>query len=212
MKIDLGSKIITIRGWRGKDKKAFLKSLEDKEISETKVMDTLVYSCIEEDVILSTQEFKYVLSRIRAISLGEEITIEFYCTECGELYTETFLLKDIMRFTYTELKEIQEEGIKIKIGEIKNKSIYIQKLAEDELYDLLLRVESFNNDESFTLDELMEKFDNLELNTLSSIIQQYNNSKFTIDDVNIVKCPFCKFETKYEFDELPEFFPETWFE
>jgi hypothetical protein len=212
MKIDIGSKQINIRGWKGKDKKAFLNALKVEKIDENNVMDTLVYSCIEEDIILSTDEFKYVLSRIRAISLGEEINIEFYCTKCGELYKKDFLLKDIIRWSYNNLKEIKVQDIIIKLGEIKNKTIYIQKIAEDELYDLLLRIESFNGDTSFTLDELIDKFDNLDLSIISNIIEQYENAKFKLLNINTVECPKCKNKTDFEFDELPGFFPQSWFE
>lgn len=210
--INLGSKKIHIRKWKGRDKKAFLASLKAKEINESDVMDTLVYGCIREKVVLSTEEFKYVLSRIRAISLGEEIRIEFYCIECGEIHKETFQLNNIIRYTCGNLKEIKEKDVLIKLGEIRNKTIYIKKLGEDSLYDLLLRVESFNGDDAFTLDSLMEKFDDLDIDVLASIIEQYENAKFKVQDTNTVICPKCKNETDYIFDELPKFFPESWFE
>lgn len=211
MILQVGNKKINIRKWKGKDKKAFIKALQEKDLNEIQVMNSLVYSCIEEDVILSIEEFKYVLSRIRAISLGEEIKIEFYCQKCGEIHTHEFLLKDIVRFSYTDLKELNAHNVNIKIGEIRNKQFYIEKIAEDPLYDLLLRVISFNGINTFTLDELMDKFDELDLDILSTIIEQYENAKFKVQDINNVICPNCKTKTEYEFDELPNFFPESWF-
>ncbi len=212
MEIDLGSKKINIRSWKGRDKKAFLKALKDEDVQENVVMNALVYNCIEEDVILSIPEFKYVLSRIRAISLGEELEIEFYCTECSTIHKQKFLLKDIIKYSYTNLKELKYQNIIIELGEIKNKEIYIQKIAQDPLYDLLLRVESFNGNNTFTLEELEEKFDDLDLNILTEIITQFDDAKFTVLDENYVTCPECKDKVLFEFDELPNFFPESWFE
>jgi len=212
MEIQLGNKKLNIRGWKGKDKKAFLSSIKAEALDEKRVMESIVYECIEEkNVVLSIEEFKYVLVKIRAISLGEEIKINFYCRKCSELFEKTFLLKDIIKYSYKDLKEIKAPGVVIKLDEIKNKEIYIQKLKEDDLYDLLLRVKSFNGDDTFTLDELMDKFDDLDLSVLSNIIEQYEAAKFKVLDVNAVTCPSCQDVINYEFDELPEFFPSSWF-
>ena len=212
MKIKVGNKNLTIRKWKGKDKKNFINALKKKDIDENEVMQALVYSCIEESAALSVDEFRYVLSRIRAESLGEEIKIEFYCTKCGELYTKTFLLKDIISFSYNELKEIKVDGVHIVLGEIRNKEFYIKKVSEDQLYDLLLRIKSYNGNDTFTLSELEEMFDDMDIDTLDKVLQIYNDAKFKVLDVNTVQCPSCSHQTKYKFDELPGFFPQSWFD
>jgi hypothetical protein len=212
MKLIVGNKHLTMKKWKGKDKKNFINALKKKDIDENEVMQSLVYSCIEEAQALSVDEFKYVLSRIRAESLGEEINIEFYCASCGELYTKTFLLKDIISYSYNELKEIKVNDVHIVLGEIRNKDFYIKKIAEDEIFDLLLRIKSINGNDTFTLDELVEMFDDMEIDTLDKVLEIYNESKFKVLDVNTVKCPSCSKETKYKFDELPGFFPQSWFD
>jgi rubredoxin len=211
MILDLGNKTINIRKWKGKDKKKFISSLQKKDIDEIEVMQSLVYDCVEEDVVLSVDEFRYVLSRIRALTLGEEISIDFYCKNCGIIHKETFNLKDAIRFNYKPRKTLEVNDVKIELGDIRNKEFYIKKIAEDEIYDLLLRIVSFNSDNTFTLDELVDKLDELDLDVLDEIMKQYNESKFSIDSINTVTCPECKTEVKYDFDELPGFFPESWF-
>jgi hypothetical protein len=210
MELKLGNRTIHIRKWKGKDKKNFINSLKSENVDKLKLMNTLVYDCIEEDVILSNEEFKYVLTRIRAESLGEEFDIEFYCDGCGSLFTKKLLLKDIITYSFDELKEINVHGISIKLGPIKNKEVYLDLMDKDENYDFLLRIESFNGDDSFTLKELEEKIDDLDLDVLTDIMEIYHKSRFTVKDVNTITCN-CGKSHRYIFDEIPGFLPEDWF-
>lgn len=211
MKLKVGNKTLTVRKWKGKDKKKFINALKRTRVSEQDVMDSLVYDCIEEDVVLSNEEYRYVVSRIRAMSLGEEFNVEFYCKECGETYSKTFMLKDILTYTYKDLKEINVQNTKIKFGDIKNKEFYVQKINEDINYDFLLRIEKFNNNDSFTLEELEEMVEDLDLDVLEEIMTKYHESKFTVHDVHSVECTNCGHSQKYKFDDIPGFFPKSWF-
>lgn len=212
LKLKVGNKVIHCRKWKGKDKKRFVAAINKENVSETDVMQALVYDCIEEDVNLDVEEFRFVLSRIRAYSLGENIHTEFYCESCGNLYEKNFKLKDIITYSFKEgFSELKSGDTRIKIGEIKNRELYTKYIQEDDIYDLLLRVESINNDDSFNLETLIDKFDDLDLDVLADLLEQFEASKFKVLDVNTVECTHCEKETKFKFDELPGFFPETWF-
>jgi len=213
MKLKVGNRNLTIRKWKGKDKKAFINSLKEENINEEDVMNALVYDSIEEEnVILSSDEFKYVLSRIRAYSLGEEINVEFMCGECGEIHTQTFELKNLLKYEFKPLKEIKIPGAHIKFGEIANKELYISKIKEDEDYDFLLRISEINENNTFTLNELEMIIDDLDIDVLTEVMTIWEESKFKLDDVGLVKCPNCGDEVYYQFDEIPGFFPTSWFE
>lgn len=212
MKLKVGNNNLTIRKWKGKDKKNFMSLINGEEVNEHEIMESIVYSCIEEDVVLSVDEFKYVLSRIRAYSLGEGISVEFYCESCGSVFKQDFKLSDVYSYTYTELNEIKVPGYTIKMGDIKNKDFYIEKIKEDSLYDFLLRIESINGDDTYDLEKLEELFDEMDIDILTDILDQYEDARFKLKDINTVKCPSCFKETKYQFDELPGFFPDSWFE
>ena len=86
----------------------------------------------------------------------------------------------------------------------------MKKVSEDEIFDLLLRVESFNGDDSFTLEELIAKFDDLDIDVLEDVLNQWEDNKFVVNDINEVVCPKCKNVELYSFDAIPNFFPETW--
>lgn len=212
MKLTVGEKTITISKWKGKNKKNFVKLLNSDEPNEQKVMDTLVYSCIEEkDVILSTDEFRYVLSKIRALSLGENIDFEFYCEKCKEIFKRRIKISDTIRYTYKDLKEIKIPGAMIKLGPVKNKEMYLNKIAEDPDFDMLFRIESINGNDTFTLNELENIIDDLDIDVLEKVVSIFDEHKFKIDDTNTVTCD-CKHEMKFKFDELPDFFPSSWFD
>lgn len=210
MRIKVGNKNLTIRKWKGKDKKKFVSLMKAENPDENAILDALVYSCIEEDVILSIQEMKYVLTRIRSLSLGDDFNISLTCDNCDTETTHSFKISDVIKSKFIDRNEIVSGDTKIKIGKIKNKNIYLKKVAEDDMFDLLLRVEDFCGDESFTLDDLIEKFDNLDVDVLEDIIDQWEAIRFKISDINGVECPQCKARRLYSFDAIPEFFPESW--
>ena len=210
-KIQVGDKVITIRKWKGKDKRTFVSVLKNPESTELDLMNAICYSCIEEPVVLSIDEFRYVLSRIRAFSLGEEFSIDFYCKKCGELFTKEFKLSEVFRPSFSPVKEINGGNVHIKLDDIKNKEFYYKKLKEDQIYDLLLRIEEFNGDDSFTLEQLIEKFDELDVDVIEKIFTIWEESRFKIDDENEVQCPHCGNVELYKFDEIPGFFPQSWF-
>ena len=74
----------------------------------------------------------------------------------------------------------------------------------------LLKIESFNGDDAFTLEGLIEKFEDLEIDTITEIMEIYDDHKFKVNDVNEIECD-CGHKMKFEFDELPGFFPDSWF-
>lgn len=210
MKLKLGNKTVTIRKWKGKDKKALINALKANENKDQSVIKSLVYSCIEEDVALDVQELQYVLMHIRALSLGDTFNIDLHCDSCNTESKYTYKISDVIRYSFIDKNILQSGDVTIKLGKIRNKEFYLKKVVEDSMYDLLLRVESFNGDESFTLDELIEKFDDLDVDVLDDIINQWETTRFKLDDINEVECPNCHNKELYKFDAIPNFFPESW--
>lgn len=211
MKISVGDKSITIKKWKGKHKKEFIRLLKEDKPDELAIMETLVYSCIDEDVILSTEEFRYVLMKIRALSLGKTISADFYCEKCGELHKHEFNLEELLKPVFKPIKKIEYQGTKIKLGPIRNKKIYIEKVSEDDIYDLLMRVSSINNNDGFSLLELEEIIEELDIDVIEEIFNIWEDHRFKLNDINEVECPHCHHKELYKFDELPGFFPDSWF-
>lgn len=210
MKLDLGNKTITIRKWKGKDKKNFINDFKEEK-DQNAFIDHLIYSCIDEDVVLSQDELKYVLSRIRAISIGDDFDMDFYCEECGEIHNQTFKITDVIDFEVSKENLIKSGPVKIRLQEVRNKEYYQKAIQEDDLYDFLLRIKSFNNNDGLTLEELEAELENLDVDVLDDVMEQWENIRFKIKDINKVTCPSCNHEELYEFDEIPGFIPDSWF-
>ena len=221
MKIVLKDKTLTVRKWKGKDKKRFMNLMQQPEPDEDQIMQTLVYNCIESavgpngvidinDIILSTDEFKYTISMIRSASLGDEIEYNFYCTECSETKKRIYNITDIIKGSFGDGESISADGVEIILGGIRNKEYYLEKLKEGSIFDFFLRIKSINGNDSFDLDFLIDFFDDLDIDIIDDVLGQYDDIRFKVDDVNEFVCD-CGHTEKFHFDELPEFFPSEWF-
>lgn len=217
--LDFKGKKLKFRKWKAKDRKEFIKNLQkDEKIDEKEITKHLVYNCLEDkDICLNINEFKYILTRIRAKSIGEDINFNLICSNCEKEYEVKKELKDIIKQQYKKYKPIKVKDIEIELCDIKNKNFYLQTIesieTEEEyvLIDFLFHINKINDNDTFRFEELIDYFDNLELDIFDEIFDQWDDLKFKIDDISYIECPHCKNKQKYKFDDLPGFFPESWF-
>lgn len=215
MKVKLNDREITIRKWKAKEKKEFLRTVRSSESLDT-LQDVLVYNCVEEDIALNSEEFKYIMTMIRSYSLGDEIELEFYCDDCKKKFLRTIKLSEIVKPIISNNTEIKTKNYKIKLGKIKNSKFYKETMKKNPLeekdYDFYLRIESINGDDSMSLDETIEMFNEMNIDEFDEIFEQWEQIRFKVDDTAIIECVSCKSRVKYSFDEIPGFFPPAWFE
>jgi len=216
--VPFGKKEVTIREWKGKDRKAFKNLIKESDnLSEEAIADILVYKCIEEDVVLSPYELKYILGLLRSKSISDDIKFNWTC-ECSHKNTTDLKISEIQRgIVYDgEAPEFKLNGKTVVFKNVKNTKIYKELMtsANEErfLVDMALHIHSIDGDESRTLQELLEYFDE-ECTTkeLDKLWNQYRECMFKLDDVNELTCERCNTKQKFRFDEIPGFFPETWF-
>lgn len=210
-KVKLNNQEITIRKWKAKEKLAFTDIMKNKK-DKSSLVDLLVYNCIEEDVAFSKDEYKYVLSKIRSLSLGDEIPLQFTCEHCDEQFITVINLSEVIKPIFKDVNEISTEKYDIKLGKIKNTKYYKEVInqAPDEL-DFYLRIQSINDNDGYSLEEIIEYFGNMDVQDFDDIFEQWDKIKLTIDDVQVIECPHCNGKTQYEFDDIPGFFPANWF-
>ena len=215
MKIKLNSnKELTIRKWKAKEKKEFLNTVRTNQSLDS-LQDVLVYNCIEENVALNAEEFKYIMTQIRSYSLGNEIELEFYCDDCKSKFLKTIELDKIIIPIFSNKNEIKTKNHNIKIGSIKNPNFYKQIINENpeyaDEYDFYLRISDIDSNDTLTLGEIVEFFDNMDIDEFDEIFKQWEDIKFKVNDIADIECPTCEKSTKYDFDEIPGFFPGSWF-
>ena len=207
-------KTYKIRKWKAKEKKEFLKIIKTEDNLD-RVQDVLVYNCIDGDAAFNTSEFKYVISRLRQYSLGNEIELEFYCDDCKIKFLKTIELDKIIIPIFSNKNEIKTKKHNIKIGSIKNPNFYKQIINENpeyaDEYDFYLRISDIDSNDTLTLEEIVEFFDNMDIDEFDEIFKQWEDIKFKVNDIADIECPMCEKSTKYNFDEIPGFFPGSWF-
>lgn len=184
----------------------------------------LVYDLLEEFVPLDVEEFNYVLYRIRDFSYNTPIKYTITCNECGRDFDVAYKLCDLYRpmngysqdvtkehtvndktmsmtFSHISVKDFEqyESIITAETDEFKNLLIdfiyhikYINGLAVDDRVKLFKDIEEWDADifENFFFD--------------------FNSIKFYVDVNNRVKCPHCLQSTVLNFDEFPNFYPDSW--
>lgn len=203
-----------VRKWKAKEKKEFLNLIKKGESLDA-LADILVYNCIEGKAAFNADEFKYFFSKMRQISLGNEINLEFYCDECKSKFLKTIELDKIIKPLFSNIKDIKTKNYTIKIGTIRNSDFYKQIISSNpensNEYDFYLRISSINSNDSMTLEEIVNLFDNMDIDEFDSIFEQWENMRFKIDDTTVIECNNCSHSVRYSFDEVPGFFPSSWF-
>lgn len=201
---------VNARKWKAKEKFSFKNSIKE---GTNDIIESLVYKCLDNNVVLSPNEYKYALAQIRAHSLGEEIELEFFCDSCNERFRTKVNLNEIVKPVYKEIKEIKTKNHNILLGTIKNPDFYKKVIvqAPNEL-DFYLRIHSINDEECFSIEEVIKYFNEMDIDEFEEIINQWEEIKFKIDDIFEVKCTKCGEGKKYQFDEIPGFFPNSWYE
>lgn len=217
-KLDLGHRTIKFRKWKVKDRKQ-LKKVIDKPDEILKVM---VLDCLEDpNTDLSPEEFEYIFIKIREASISDNFNFGFNCS-CGATTMENkenYKISDVIKFTFSEYKDIviKDKDISIKLGPVRNKKFYNDEVMNPqnadltETIDLVLHVSEFNNKQDFTYNDLLNYFLDMDADLYDKIFDEYSKYKFSLINTKDINCKRCKKTFKFAFDEIPEFFPETWF-
>lgn len=205
-----------IRKWKAREKREFLNTIKNGESLDT-LQGVLVYNCIEGEAAFNPDEFKYMMSQIRQYSIGNTVDLEFYCKCCKNKFLKNIEIDKLIKPIKSNKKEIKSKNYNIIIGEIKNPNYY-KSITEDINYisytkevDFYLRIVSINDNDCMSLDEIIDLFDNMDIDEFDNIFNQWEDIKFKIDDKYNVECSSCNDSVVYSFDEIPGFFPPSWF-
>lgn len=214
--VNINNQRVRFRKWKGKDKKKFLSILSNAQTETLTLKDTvdvLIRSQLEshKDQTFTQEEIRYLLSRIRAQSLGNVLSVKLHCQACQQPFTHEYKITSIIKAKHSTLDVYDDGEVSIKFGKIRNQDLYFEKIQEDEALEIFFNIEEFNFQKHYSIPELIDAFDELDLDTLDNILNYYNENRFFVNDLHEIKCPHCNEIGVYEFDELPGFFPESWF-
>lgn len=222
---------IKIRKWKGKDKRKFLNaisksqsasSINTEEPAQGLTLKDTIDILVNEQIVsvnnkdklipLSHDQYRYLLSRIRVFSLGNKLNTTLLCEECGENFNFEFNITDVLKARHSTLEDYDNGEVFIKFGPIRNIDQYLAAMEENMDLDMFFHIEEFNGSKEFSINSLIDEFDDLDLSTIDDIVSYFEDNKFKVLDVNEVTCPHCEEVNLFEFDEIPGFFPDAWFE
>jgi len=205
--IDLGHKKVIARKWKAKDRKNFKKALKISEDIDVSIISELVINCLQNpDEALSYEELQYILIEIRKYSISDKVNFEYICDVCEKHNKIRFDLDDINRPQWEKWGIV--DGI--QFGNIVNSKFYNDnKDEDDDIKELAFHTVSINGVDTYTFDEIVEYFDDMDIARFDAILDKYNKMKFTIGNTKEFQCE-CGNKQVFEFDEIPEFFPDNW--
>lgn len=214
--LDLGHKKVHIRKWKVKDRNQFLELLKNDSInaSEKKILNILVLNCIKEkDIDLNPEELQYIFLKIRELSIGDEFDFQYTCEKCGNINKSTEKISEIFTFTYSEFQERTYGNIVIKYSNVKNPESFNKRVISDdfdELDDLCYHIESING-KMYKFQDVKNFFENLDTQTMDIILKDFYKMQFLLNQSKEFKCSECENKKTFIFDEIPNFFPDSWF-
>lgn len=217
--IKLGDKTVQVRKWKGKDRNVFKKLLANTNTKPKEILNTMVIECLQDkDVALSPDMLEYLFIKVRELSISDNFDVKWKCAnpECNEVNNINLNVNDVFSTSFEGYSEINVQDYKFEIKAPVNAKFYnkaIQDISQDtdvEIVEFALCVSAVNNEIDFTFDELVEFLEELDTETIDQIIYMFNKMKFKIDKIHELTCEKCKQKVKYEFDEIPDFFPQNW--
>ena len=213
--INVGNKEIFFRKWKVKDRKKYIHGLKNDVLVD--VQDALVYDCLEnKDLNLDFDEYEYVLTRIRIATFGKNIEVELNCDKCNSKFSYSIDIEKSHKPSFIS-NSVKTSELEFELDQIKDRKTFIDKyldcltLEEGMYLEFISRIRTINGNE-VTDEEIEDIMDELDADEAEEIFSQYSKNKFKLDKINTIVCPNCGAEELYEFDDLPGFFPTSWFE
>ena len=157
-------KEVKYRKWKVKDKKKYTKALMEKNAID--IADALVYDCIEDkNLPLTTNEYRYMLMKIRCETVGSFATFKFNCNNCNEEFEIEEDINNVLIPHYKDYGTLKTDNVTLKMGPIKNKQTFNEYLIDAKtpreiyLIEFLIQIEEINGEDVFTIEYLNDFID-----------------------------------------------------
>lgn len=226
-KLKIRNKELNVRKWKVKDRIAFKKLLSSAEnLAEYDIADVLVFPCIkEQNILLTSEELKWVSTSIRKLSIGETFEFKYICLNenCKNAQATTLTIDSVNIPVYEDWKHIENAKINVKFGEQVKPQFYkdvitkIEKSSDDvfkqfnlELSDLAMHIIEIDDISTMSFNDMLEYLQNLDDDVFEEIVKEYNKQRFTVKNTRSVICEHCQHEQWYVFDAIEDFFPKSW--
>ena len=206
-------KEVKYRKWKVKDKKKYTKALMEKNAID--IADALVYDCIEDkNLSLTSNEYRYMLMKIRCETVGSFATFKFNCNNCNEEFEIEEDINNVLIPHYKDYGTLKTDNVTLKMGPIKNKQTFNEYLIDAKtpreiyLIEFLIQIEEINGEDVFTIEYLNDFIDNLDYGDAEELFYQWEEMLFDIYTKHEATCPHCNHTDEYNFEKIPDFYPD----
>lgn len=211
-RIKIRDKVIEFRKWKVKDRKNF--STAQGALEKRKA---LVYNCLKDpEIALDNEEYNFILEKIRAVSIKDEIGYNLQCSNCGKEFSLYVNINDVTDCAFSDYHPIEVEDIKIELQDVKNRDFYesamkvVKDINEKYITDFALHIKSINDNNSLSFQDVVNFILDLDIDIYEEIFKQWDLIRFKCVNLQSVVCPHCNKETIYNFNDFPGFFPKSW--
>ena len=213
------NKSLKYRPFVVKDEKALLIAQQSKD--EQVMLDTLkliIQSCSISDVdvdTLATFDVEYIFTQLRAVSVGEIVTLVFRCDTCEDPNAKAPVDIDLQKLKVfvpenhsTKISLFDDVGIKMKYPTLST----IAKLGEDISLDVIMDCVDFiyDSDEVYKpQDQTREELENFFNNLTSDQYEKVENFFVTMPSLRYdfsYTCPVCNKKHDRFLEGLSSFF------
>ncbi len=211
-RIKIRDKVIEFRKWKVKDRKDF--SAAQGSLEKRKA---LVYNCLKDpNTALDNEEYNFILEKIRAVSIKDEIGYNLQCSNCGKKFSLYVNINDVTDCAFSDYHPIEVENIKIELQDVKNRDFYesamkvVKDINEKYITDFALHIKSINDNNSLSFQDVVNFILDLDIDIYEKIFKEWDLIRFKCVNLQSVICPHCNKETIYNFNDFPGFFPKSW--
>lgn len=213
--LDLGNgRKVNFRPWTTKEEKEYLLAKQDDRISEKEIFEILIKPCLETPIVLTNDEMKYLIIKIREKSIGETFKLTYECQNCKTVNSKDIKFSDAVKFKPSNFKEITVEDVTIKFGPIKSQTamekIFSAENKIDELiFNMVFSTEKivYEGDEleAFKTEDLLEFYNSLPTSIMDELANQFIDMIPETEISTKTKCFKCKDEKEWEINAIPNF-------
>jgi hypothetical protein len=212
LELKLGkNKVVKIKPWKTKTKKDFINIIKNKKdkLTEDDILKTLILPYVEpNNLYFSEDELQFILINIRNISIKDNIKFFTECKNCKENIEINTKIINLCEYSPNEYPIIENDISWKDIESDKELQENIKK-HKDELpsnIEMLMHIDGIKNKKFKNIEEVIEFFDDLSLDENEKLFKDYSKVKSSIEIKYTTKCPECKTQEIYTFEEIPDFF------
>jgi len=219
--VEINNKKIYFRPWNTLDEKNYLlniSSRDDENVPIDDLWNILIIPCIKDkNIELNEIEKKYLMIKMREISIGDDIEIRYICNHdnCKTVNEINININDVLEYKNNNFQTIKYDEIEITFNEPKTQNLK-NRLKEYEIntfnynfINFLIHIESYKyNDilyEHFSFEELKQFFESVPSKIYNKLYKEFTNMLGKISFNIETKCITCGNTNIIETENIPNF-------